>query len=48
MASVSSLIKIDVTNPALIPVKDYYEVKQTPWLIALDKDRIAFKEVPND
>jgi len=38
MAQVASLMKIDVSNPDLVPVKDYYEVKQTPWIIALDKD----------
>jgi len=35
-------MKIDVTNPNLAPVRDYYEIKQTPRLIALDHDKIAF------
>jgi hypothetical protein len=48
LAAMTSVMKIDTSNPKLVPVKEYFEVKQTPWLIVLDKDRVAFQEVLSD
>jgi len=48
MADIAHLMKVDVTLKQLEPVKSYYEVDKTPFLIVLNHDWIAFSEIPND
>ena len=48
MADIAHLIKIDVTSKELEPVKNYYEIDKTPFLVVLNKDWVAFSEIPND
>jgi len=38
MADIAHLIKIDVTSKELEPVKNYYEIDKTPFLVVLNKD----------
>jgi len=38
MADIAHLIRVDVTSKELEPVKNYYEVDKTPFLIVLNHD----------
>ncbi len=48
MADIAHLMRVDVTSKELEPVKNYYEVDKTPFLIVLNHDWVSFSEIPND
>ena len=42
------VIKIDATNKALEQVKNFYEVRSTPFIIVIDHNKAAFAELVAD
>jgi len=40
MSEIAHLMKVDVTSKELEPVKSFYEVDKTPFIVVLNKDRV--------
>lgn len=46
MSEHTHMLKVDVSNPELKEVKDYYEVETVPWIVVLNHGQVAISESP--
>lgn len=42
IADLTPILKIDVSNKKLESIKNFYEIKQTPYIIVIDHNKAAF------